>query len=180
MESQPWGQRAVPSRSWAARPLAGSELSSRFHDKSCLSCLGVYPGGPRCIWGMAPGQTVAWPPGPRTRGAHSHWPSSSSLCGSPCVCPGLEVGGTIHHHPSFTRKGDEDGQKQVSSVRLLLQRGDYVQRPLIGVPVVDGGQLSFGEAELILICFYLLFPNFCAPPPLPEKKIFKSQQKPVA
>lgn len=72
------------------------------------------------------------------------------------------------------------GQKQVSSVPLLLQLGDYVQRPLICVPVVDGGQLSFGEAELILICVYLLFPNFWAPPPLPEKKIFKSQQKPVA
>lgn len=72
------------------------------------------------------------------------------------------------------------GQKQVSSDWLLLQRGDYVQRTLICVGVVDGDQVPFGEGELILISFFVLVPDFCPPPPLPEKKIFKSQQKPVA
>lgn len=48
------------------------------------------------------------------------------------------------------------------------------------VPAVDGGQLSFGEGELILIRFYLLLSDLCPSPPLPEKKIFKSQHKTVA
>ena len=129
LESQSWGQTAVPLRSWAARPRAGLELSSRFRGKSCLGCLGVCPGGSRCIWGMGPGRRGAWPPGPRMKGAHSHWPSSSSLSGSSFVHPGLQDRGTIHHGPSFTGRGEEEGQKQVSSVWLFLQQGDYVQRP---------------------------------------------------
>ena len=110
-ECQSRGQRAAPWRSWAAGPLAGPELSSRFHGKSCLSCPGVCPGGSRCIWGTGLGQRGPWPPGLRTKPAYCHWPSSSSLSGSPFVHPGLEDRMTIHHHPSFTRKGSEDGEE---------------------------------------------------------------------
>ena len=61
---------------------------------------------------------------------------------------------------------------RLGSVWLLLQQGDEVQRAPVCVPVVGGGQLPLREGELILMCFYLLFSNFCPPPPLPEKEIF--------
>lgn len=109
MELQPRGQRAAPWRSWAAGPQVSPGLSSRFHGKSCLGCLGVCPGGSRHIWGMGPGQRGAWPRGPRMKKVHSHWPSSSCLSGSPFVHPGLEDRETIHHCPSFTGKGAEGG-----------------------------------------------------------------------
>lgn len=160
----PWEQRAAPSRSGAAKPGAGAELSSRSHGRSCLDCLGVCPGGSRCIWGMGPGPRGAWPPGPRTKGAHCHWPSSSSLSGSPSVRPGLEDWGTIHHHPSFTRKAAGDGTEAVQFCLAAAPAGDAVQRPPACEPVVDGGRLPLREGELILVCFYLLFSDFC---PLP-------------
>lgn len=171
LESRQWQSReprASPAMSWAAGTLASPELSSRYHGKSCLGYPGVCPGGSRHIWGMAPGRRDAWPPGWRMEEVHFHWPSSFSLSGSPFVHPGLGDKGTVPHQPSFTRKGAEDrAWEVVSSGWLLLQPRDGFQRPLVWVEMRSRGQISFGEGGLMLTCFYLLYPGFCPPPPLP-------------
>lgn len=142
-------RRVSPVRSWAAGTPASPELSSRCHGKSCLGYPGVCPGGSRCIWGMAPGRMDAWPPGPGMEAAHFHWPSSFSLSGSPFVHPGLRDKGTVHHQPSFTRKGSEDwAWEAVSSGWLFLQLRGGFQRPFVWVGMRRGEQLSFGEGGL--------------------------------